>query len=70
MAQGPLGIVLVVTGWVAWSKDKELKSERDARIADAKEYNKLSLDLQAQVMGAVDKLSDILDESMKQRGNR
>lgn len=65
-AQGPLGIVVVVTGWVAWSKDRELKAERDARIEDAKNYNELALKLQAQVLEAIDKLGDILGEMKKQ----
>lgn len=66
-AQGPLGIALVVTGWVAWSKDRELKAEREARITDAKNYNELALKLQAQVLDAVDKVGDILGEMKKQR---
>ena len=61
-SQGLLGILLIVVGLFAWSKDRELKAEREARIADAKDYTKLALDLQEQVLDAVNKLADILDE--------
>lgn len=64
-SQGLLGVMLVVVGWVAWSKDRELKTEREARIADAKNYTDLALKLQAQVIEAVHKLADILDEMKK-----
>jgi hypothetical protein len=64
-SQGLLGILLVVVGWVAWSKDRELKTEREARIKDAKDYTDLALKLQAQVIEAVHKLADILDEMKK-----
>ena len=67
-SQGLLGIMLVVVAWVAWSKDRELKAEREARIADAKGYNDLALGLQAKVIDAVNKLSEILDELRKRDG--
>ena len=59
--------MLVLACFVAWSKDRELKAERLARIEDARNYNQLSLDLQAQVINAVNKLSDILNELKKWR---
>ncbi len=65
VAQGPLGIVLIITGWVAWSKDKELQAEKLARIDDAKNYTKLALELQSKVIESVDRLGDILDEMKK-----
>lgn len=43
--------------YVAWSKDKQLQDERQARITDAKNYTDLALKLQAQVIEAVNKLS-------------
>lgn len=64
-SNGLLGAMLVVVGWVAWSKDRELKAEREARIADAKNYTDLALKLQGQVIEAVHKLSDIFDEMKK-----
>lgn len=67
-SQGLLGIMLVIVGWVAWSKDRELKSERLARIKDAQDYTELALKLQAQVIDAVNKLSDILKEMKKLMG--
>jgi hypothetical protein len=64
-SHGLLGIMLVVVGWVAWSKDRELQAEREARVADAKSYTELALKLQAQVIDAVHRLADILDEMKK-----
>jgi hypothetical protein len=64
-SHGLLGVLLVVVGWVAWSKDRELKAEREARIADAKSYTELALKLQSQVIDAVNKLADIFDEMKK-----
>jgi hypothetical protein len=61
-SQGVLGAVLVIVGLFAWSKDRELKLEREARINDAKNYNELALKLQAQVLDAINKLGDILEE--------
>jgi hypothetical protein len=57
--------MLVVVGLYAWTKDRQLQEERDARIADAKNYNELALKLQAQVLDAVNKLADILEEMKK-----
>jgi hypothetical protein len=64
-SHGLLGALLVVVGWVAWSKDRELKAERDARIADAKSYTDLALKTQAQVIESVNKLSEVLSEMKK-----
>jgi hypothetical protein len=41
-SHGLLGVMLVIVGWDAWSKDRELKAEREARIADAKNYPDLN----------------------------
>lgn len=67
-SQGLLGVLLVVVGLVAWSKDKELKAEREARIADAKSYTELALKLQEKVTDTVNKLADIFDEMKKLMG--
>jgi hypothetical protein len=64
-SNGLLGVMLVVVGWFAWSKDRELQAERAARVEDAKGYTELALKLQAEVIDAVHKLADILEE-MKQ----
>lgn len=69
-SQGLLGILLIVVGVFAWSKDRELKAEREARVADAKDYTKIALDLQEQVLDAVNKLADILDEMKRMRFGR
>jgi hypothetical protein len=64
-SHGLLGVMLVIVGWVAWIKDRELRAEREARIADAKGYTDLALKLQAEVIDAVNKLADILEEMKK-----
>lgn len=64
-SHGLLGVLLIVAGWVAWSKDRELTTERNARIADAKAYADLALKTQAQVIDSVYKLSDVLAEMKK-----
>ena len=61
-SQGLLGVLLVIVGWVAWAKDRELQAERAARISDAQTYTEMALKLQAQVIDAVNKLADILEE--------
>ena len=69
-SHGPLGAMIVVLGWVAWRKDLALQAERDARIADAKSYTELALKLQAQVIDAVNRLSNILEEMKKLMAGR
>lgn len=64
-SHGLLGVILVIVGLFAWSKDRELKLEREARISDAKQYTDLALKLQAQVIDAVNKLADIFEEMRK-----
>jgi hypothetical protein len=64
-SHGLPGVLLVIVGWFAWSKDRELQAERTARIADAKNYTDLALKLQAEVIDAVNKLADILEEMKK-----
>ena len=69
-SHGLLGVMLVIVGWVAWKKDQDLQEERMARITDAKSYTELALKLQAQVIDAVNKLADILDQMKKLMANR
>jgi hypothetical protein len=68
LSQGLLGVFLVIVAWWGWSKDRELKAERQARIDDAKAFTELALELQGRVINAVNKLSDILDEVKKLTG--
>jgi hypothetical protein len=63
--QGLLGAVVFVFGWIAWSKDKELTAEREARIQDAKNYTDLALKLQQQVLDNVNKMNDTVEEIRK-----
>lgn len=65
VSQGVLGALLVIVGIWGWTKDRELKAERLARIDDAKAYTQLALELQGRVITAVNKLSDILNEVKK-----
>jgi hypothetical protein len=64
-SHGLLGVLLVLSMYVAYSKDKQLQEEREARIADAKNYTNLALELQAQVIEAVNKLTDTFEEMKK-----
>lgn len=57
--------MLVVMSYVAWSKDKELQDEKQARIDDAKSYNELALKLQADAIGTINKVGDIFEEMKK-----
>jgi hypothetical protein len=69
-SQGLLGAILLIALWVAWSKDRELKAEREARITDAKSYTAAALTMQAQVIDAVHKLANILEEMTKMVSGR
>ena len=68
VSQGLLGVLLVIVGAWGWSKDRELKAERLARIEDSKAYTELALGLQGRVITAVNKLADILEEVKKLTG--
>lgn len=61
LSQGLLGVITVVLAYSVFTKDKAVQAEKDARIADAKAYTDMALNLQKQVLSAVDKLSDIVD---------
>jgi hypothetical protein len=61
------GTMLALFSFLYWSKDRELKSERDARLADAQKYGETSLKLQSQVIDAVHNLSMVFDELRKSR---
>ena len=54
-------IIGLLVLWV-YMKDKELKTERDARIADAKAFTVLALQLQEKAIESVNKLTDVFDE--------
>jgi hypothetical protein len=44
---GPVGAVAIVMLWLWYAKDKELRKERQERLADEKEHKKEMLKLQA-----------------------
>ena len=58
---GVVGVLLVLALLALRQKDKELKDEQQARIEDAKAYLKLAMSLQEQVLGAVNKLAEIVE---------
>jgi hypothetical protein len=60
-SHGVLGLMCAVLLWALWIKDRDLTRERAARIADAKAYTDLALNLQARVIASVEKLSDIFE---------
>ena len=64
-SHGLLGVILIIVGWVAWSKDRDLQAERLARIDDAKAYTDLALKLQAQFLDAVNRVTNTFDEMKK-----
>lgn len=47
------------------AKDKELKAERDARIADAKLHTETALNLQKTAIDVANKLADVFEELQK-----
>ncbi len=66
---------IVIFGLAAWIVllHRELRDERRARIADVKEYTDTLMAMQRQVLGAVDKLVDVmteLKEFVRDRGRR
>ena len=62
-------IIALLVLWV-YMKDKELKAERDARIADAKTFTDLALKLQENAISSVNKLTDVFDEVKRMRRRR
>jgi hypothetical protein len=61
LEHGSTGLVAVLMLTMFIRKDNELTTERAARIADAKDFTRLALDLQNRVMDATNKLSDVFD---------
>lgn len=57
--------VLMTLLWMR--KDNELTTERAARVADAKDFTKLALELQNRVMDATNKLSDVFDAIRREK---
>lgn len=65
LEHGSSGLVAALMLYLFVRKDSELAAERAARIADAKGYTTLALDLQKQVMVATEKLSDVFQAIQK-----
>ena len=61
------GIIIGILVYWVYLKDKELKAERDARIADSKQFTDLALKLQENAIGSVNKLTDVFEEIQKMR---
>lgn len=61
------GIIIGLLVYWVYLKDKELKQERDARIDDAKAFNKLALELQEKAISSVNKLTDVFEEIRRMR---
>lgn len=64
-SHGLLGLVCAILFYALWQKDKDLTAERAARLADAHNFTKLALDLQGKVMDAVQKQSDLFEETRR-----
>jgi len=56
------GAVIALFAILLIKKDQDLTRERNARIQDSKEYRDISMKLQSDVIGAVNKLSDVFEE--------
>ena len=61
------GIIIGLLVFWVYLKDKELKIERDARIADAKAFTQLALGLQENAISSVNKLTDVFEEVRRMR---
>ncbi len=59
------GIIIGLLACWVYLKDKELKTERDARIADAKAFTELALKLQETAIISVNRLADVFDQMTK-----
>lgn len=64
------GIIIGLLVFWVYLKDKELKSERDARIADAKAFTELALKLQETAIVSVNRLADVFDQMTKLQAER
>lgn len=57
---GVVGVLLGLAILALRDKDKQLRTEMEARIADAAKFNTLAMSLQREVIEAVNKLGDML----------
>ena len=67
---GITGALLILALFALRSKDKELSDEKNARIDDAKTNLQLAMKLQEQVILAVNKLADIVENWEKREVER
>jgi hypothetical protein len=67
LTHGSSGLVAALMLYMFVRKDNELTVERAARVADAKDFTKLALDLQNRVMDATNKLSDVFDAIRREK---
>lgn len=63
------GVIIGLLVFWVYMKDKELKAERDARIADAKAFTELALKLQENAISSVNKLTDVFEEIRRMRSD-
>ena len=64
---GAVGIILVISLLALRSLHAELAAERAARIQDAKDSTQLLIQLQKEILAAVDKLSDLYASVQEER---
>jgi len=67
---GIVGAVFVIALVALRAKDRQLNDEKAARIEDAKDMMTLAMDLQKQVIFAVNKLSDMTEAAEKRENER
>jgi hypothetical protein len=57
----PGALIAALLAWL-WFKDRELSRERDARVADARYYNDLSLKLQERSITVAENLTKAFND--------
>lgn len=70
LSHGPLGIVCAILLVWIHRKDKELQTERAARVEDAKAYTTMAVALQREVMTAVATVRELFDAQKDRRGGQ
>ena len=60
IASGPLGVLAAALLFLLWMKDKELREERQARIADAKAQHEAMLALQRDTLHGIETLGTVM----------
>lgn len=66
-SHGALGLLSAALLFLVVRKDAELTNERALRVADAQNYTRMALELQARVHASIDKMQELLEQLQKGR---